>query len=306
MLNYMDTITRQIYFYKVNAQNAPFTEILDEIAVLPMEDRCSGSNEDRQAFCEIKTAKGIYYGKICLWRSSDFPSVATIDELVIHPLHLDSKDGLVEVTHFVYFSEYDILAIEYNFQGPRTGSLSEHINKKLNNIGVKNPRFVVFDPLFDLDTLQQLSKMKEVRSMSMMIPKQHIDAVRDLDSNLHDAFVAASNVGEMQEIEMVLRPVPNGRKSLFSIDSAPILINKLKNFGKKHHFGEVFDNFKIKALDSTTGKFREFDMLKDKCVSEVRTVKQNSGRAVESEDIFEKIVHAYTEKQSELERIAKY
>jgi len=116
---------------------------------------------------------------------------------VIHPLHLDSKDGLVEVTHFVYFPEYEVLAVEYNYQGPRAGSLSEHINNKLNNVGASaaKARFVVFDPLVDPDTLKQLGKMKEVRVMSMMIPRKHIDAVLDLDKNLHAAFEAAANVG---------------------------------------------------------------------------------------------------------------
>jgi hypothetical protein len=304
----MDTITRQIYFFKARAQNASFGDILTELSSLPLEDKCSGDGDNRKVFCEVEEQKGIYLGKICLWRSNDFPSIATIDELVIHPLHLGSKDGLVEVTHFVYFPEYEVLAVEYNYQGPRAGSLSVHINNKLNNVGAsaEKARFVVFDPLFDPDTLQQLSRMKEVRVMSMMIPRKHIDAVLDLDKNLHTAFEAAGNVGEGEEIEIVLRPVPKGRKPLYSKDGMTDFVGMMKNFAKKHHFGEVFHNFTVKALDGATGKYREFDMLRDKCISEVRTVKQNSGRAVDGADLFEKIKDAYMQKRTELERIAKY
>lgn len=302
----MDTITRQIYFFKVQAQNCTFNDILDEISSLPIEEQGTEEDPNHWLFSEIDIRKGVYYGKICEWRGTDFPYTATIDELQIQPLKLPKKDGLVEVTHFVYFPEYKILALEYNHQGPRVASLAKHVNSKINNIGAENPKFADFIPLFDPDTLQQLARVKEVRMISMMVPKKHIDSVIDLDPNLHNAFKSAARVGELEEVEIILRPAPRGRSPIFSKKEVGKLVGQLQDFGKKHHFGDVFDNFKIKGLDSASGKYREFDMLKDKCISEVRTVKQNSGRAVDSDDLFEGILETYTQKHDDLARIANY
>ncbi len=304
----METITRQIYFFKVHAQNSTFGEILDEVMALPVEEKCSEQGDDRKTFCDLSKKKGVYSGKVCAWRSSDFPSVASTDELNIYPLHLNVKDGLVEITHFIYFPEYDVLAIEYNYQGPRNGSLADHINNKLNNVGrpADQARFVVFEPLYDRDTLQQLDRMAEIRLVSMMVSKKHIEAIADLDHNLYVGFKSAAKVGESQEVEIILRPVPNGRKPVFSKDSLTSIVDQIKSFGKKHHINEVFDSFKMNALDTRTAKYHEFDMLKDKCVSEVKTMKQNSGRAVDSDDIFEKMTEAYIKNRDDLGRIANF
>lgn len=299
----METLTRQIYFYQAHPQNASFQEIINELGLLADDDKCSKYNDGQQAFCLLEQGKGgVIKGRLCAWRNSDFPFKSTIDDLEIVPLKLAENDGLVEITHFVYFPEKDILGLEYNYQGPRIGKLTDHINKKLNAVGVEKPRFVDFTPLFDSNTLKQLDKMGEIRAISLMVPKNHLDSIKGLDANIHGALSSAMNFGELEEVELVLRPKKNGRKPI--LKKPKEFIERLRKLATTEHLSKIFDELKIKAYDTSQNSYREFDLLKDKMVSEVSAIKLNEGKGVDSEDMFQKIELSYKTKHDDLIRVA--
>ncbi len=300
----METLTRHIYFYQANPQNASFKEIIDELVLLPDDDKYSEYSDGQRAFCLLEQENnGIIKGRLCSWRDSDFPFKSTIGNLEIEPLELAEDDGLVEITHFVYFPEKDILGLEYNYQGPRIGKLADHINKKLNAVGVEKPRFVDFTPLFDSNTLKQLDKMGEIRAISLMVPKNHLDSIKDLDANIHGALSSAMNFGELEEVELVLRPKKNGRKPI--LKKPKEFIGRLRKLATAEHLSKIFDELKIKAYDTSLNSYREFDLLKDKMVSEVSAVKLNDGKGVDSADMFQKIQLSYKAKRDDLIRVAR-
>jgi hypothetical protein len=283
--------------------NGTFVDVVKELSSLDQKDIFWERERDRKIFCTVKdTGKGVIYGSLYEWRGSDFPSVASVDDTKVHPLKLKDSEGLVIPTHFVYFPEKGIVAMEYNFYGPRIGTLAKYLNEKMENvnIGVKNPLFLYFNILFNKDALRQISRMGDITSISLMVHKNHVDSIKNLDSNLYSSLRTASSFGDLEEIELVLRPKKNGRKPILKGTERKTFLKNLKGYVGRFYPGEQFDRFNIKAWDSQTQKIQDFDLLKDKMVYEVRTTKLNNAREVDPKDMFENICAAYKKKRGDL------
>lgn|GEM_PF-6576998 len=301
IVSVMDTVTRQVYFYQTAVMNGGFKDVFTQIAALAGDEVFWEPEENKKIFCSLKdVGKEVVHGSLYEWRANDFPSVASTDDTVVRPLKLGKKEGLVTTTHFVYFPEKDILAMEYNFYGPRIGTLNKYLNEKMNNVGVKNPLFLTFTALFSKDAVRQINRMGDITSISMMVHKNHIDSIKNFDDTIFSSLKTAAAFGDLEEIELVLRPKKRGRNPILKGKERKSFLNRLKAYAKQNYPGEQFDRFNIKAWDSQTSKVTEFDLLKDKMVYEVRTTKLNSARGVDPEDMFKNIKSAYKKKHSDL------
>ncbi len=286
----MDTVKRQVYFYQIAVMNGGFNDVLLQIQALVKDDIFWEPEENKKIFCTlIDKGKGVVYGSLHEWRANDFPSVASTDDTVVRPLKLGKKEGLVTTTHFVYFPEKEIIAMEYNFYGPRIGTLNKYLNEKMDNVGVKNPLFLTFTALFSKDAVRQINRMGDITSISLMVRKNHIDSIKNFDDTIFSSLKTAAGFGDLEEIELVLRPKKRGRNPILKGKERKSFLSRLKGYAQKNYPGEEFDRFNIKAWDSQTGKVTEFDLLKDKMVYEVRTTKLNSARSVDPEDMFKNI-----------------
>lgn len=298
----MDTVKRQVYFYQTAVMNGGFKEVFSQIQGLNKNDVFWDSEDNKKIWCSLHDSggKGVVNGSLYEWRANDFPSVASTDDTVVRPLKLGKKEGLVTTTHFIYFPEKEILAMEYNFYGPRIGTLNKYLNEKMDNIGVKNPLFLTFTALFNKDAVRQINRMGDITSISIMVQKNHINSVNNFDKTIFASLKAAADFGDLEEIELVLRPKKRGRTAILKGDERKSFLKRLKGYAQKNYPGDQFDRFNIKAWDVQTGKITDFDLLKDKMVYEVRTTKLNSARGVDPDDMFKNIKAAYKKKRSDL------
>jgi hypothetical protein len=297
----MDTIKRQVYFFQTAVMNGGFVDVLSQVQSLNGDAVFWEPESNKKIFCNMKdVGKGVVHGSLHEWRANDFPSVASTDDTVVRPLKLGKKEGLVTTTHFIYFPEKEILAMEYNFYGPRIGTLNKYINEKIDNVGVKNPLFLTFTALFNKDAVRQINRMGDITSVSIMVHKNHIQSIKNIDKTIFASLSAASGFGDLEEIELVLRPKKRGRSAILKGDERKSFLKRLKDYAQQNYPGNQFDRLNIKAWDSQTGKITEFDLLKDKMVYEVQTTKLNNARGVDPEDMFKNIQAAYKKKRADL------
>lgn len=193
----MRVIEKKIHFLKVDSGDVPFEQVLAEIDQLPDGQHYYTIDEYGGGVClkELLQQNDIYKGVMSKVRMDELPSVATTGRRDTQALMIAENQGLAESTHFVYFSQSKLLAIEYNHHGPRHTTLRAYAISKYNAVHGE-PLPLVFEPILDERTLNLLADGNEVRLLSVAVPKVYLGSLANEDADIYEAFEKASHFAE--------------------------------------------------------------------------------------------------------------
>ena len=210
------------------------------------------------------------------------------------PLTIPPDAGLYEPMHFMIFPN-NVVGFEYNFYGPRPGSLKYYLPKKVSNLVDE----VELIPLMRRDVHELLSRIGEVRVFRLKIHRDMGELLRELDDNLPDAIGAAKRASDAEYIEIVFRSQKYSRHGI----NIPFL-NRLASWLSRSDVRAAVDTLKIRARDEITESIEEFDLLQEYLLSVKQVVKQDEiHRSVNTNAMYTAIQEAYTELRSEINRI---
>ena len=300
------TLERTIHFYRADigtdASGSPLpfdpAPALSVIEALPYT-----SNDDgRYLFDEEGNALSlrrhsavnpttVIFGRV---RRNGLPQVeqsGTITDLTLGP-----DSGLWEVIHVLFFAN-NIVGAEYNHFAPRPSSLAGYIHKKSNETA---PR-PVFRPLLRLDAASQLARLREIRLMKFDILPTYIEAVRQSDQSLAEAFDANANVlGGAQTLHLTLEPDTQRRTNSLNRLLAP-LRELIGDTSKR----EGITCLQVRGRCEDSGKVETIDLLKDHLIMRKGIVRMNPrSRALDTDSAIQAIREAYDELRPELEAAA--
>jgi len=293
-----DTIIRKIHFYHIVPKRRE--RIIDPRLI------CNGVNnlEFNENGRYLSFGEGhllsIYFdsltypikGKLGTIRKKGLPLIEQRGHT--NPLTIPSDAGLFEPMHFVLFDN-NVVGFEFNFYGPRPGSLKTYLENKAEN----QIDDVELFPLMRSDVQDLISRIGEVRVFRFKAHRDIKQYLRDLDDNLFDAFDAIQRMGDAQQIEVVLRPESHSRESI-NVN----FLNRLYSWITRQETRALTETLKITAFDLVTCRNREFDLLQEYIRSSKQVIKQDDyHRSVNSNAMYDAIIQSYQEVRGEIDEI---
>lgn len=288
-------LDRKIYFYRLyvgqNAAGAPLPcdvpGLLTHIKSLEFDtgDRYLGDENGEDIACWVDGPQKIRFGKI---KRTNLPQ--TEHQGKIDNLHIPSDHGLIEFVHVEFFSE-NVVGIEFNYDGPRVGLISQYLNEKCKHLLPKN---LEFQSLLQQDALKKLESV-EISRFQLKIRDSFIPSLKGIDDNLAAAFGASIALGQAREVTLVLSRA----------HYAGSLGDKLRNTLKRLLAFEDTQNgvlySQIKGSNKVTGESTTIDLLNEKLVAVKRISRENtSDNSLKRELVYGAIREAYTELKDQI------
>jgi len=293
-----ETIERKIYFYKIemknNGQIIQPEPIFSAINQMPFDEngrylKLSNGNILSMYVDSATLPLKVRIGTI---RKKGLPMMEIHRQT--SPLTIPPDAGLYEPTHFIVFPN-NIVGFEYNFYGPRPGSLKIY----LSNIASHLVDEIELIPLMRRDIHELLSRVGEVKWFSMRVHRDMDQYLRELDDNLPDALSALKQTSDAEYIEIVLRSKRWSRGSIIIHFN-----NRLASWLSRLDVRAGVDAIKIRARDEITNRIEEFDLMQEYLLSIKQVVKQDDiHRSVSTNAMYASIQEAYRELRSEINRI---
>jgi hypothetical protein len=156
--------------------------------------------------------------RFCQIRRTGLPQQELAGNVSDLPIAADA--GLLEPVHVVFFAD-NIVGADFNFYGPRLSRLGYFLRLKSGN----TIPLASFHPLLRNDVAEQLDHLTELRLFDLKVKASYIKTVRSADASLGDAFAANAKVldGDVEELEIVLRPSRDSRHSAYSDANQPAI-----------------------------------------------------------------------------------
>jgi hypothetical protein len=146
----------------------------------------------------------------------------------------------------------------------------------------------------------QLDRLDGLRLFSLRVRRSDVEALAAADESLHDAFEAATGLGDAAEIEVTARVAAHSRGSLSRAYTD--LTRKLVQFPGITH---VAKTFRVVGIDHDTHRATEVNLLQDALVSRQRVVRLGpEDRAVRAGSAYAAIDAAFTQLEPLLRRAA--
>jgi len=298
----MITIDRKIHFFQISAKptnglNLSSAELLqhafEHINDLEFNSGESGRylkiDGTKSQSIVVNSNNGSIKAKIGTRRTGGLPSIENKGEE--KPLDLKEDDSLFEPSHFIIF-ENGILGMEYNFFGPRAGSVRKYLIELVQNIS-----HVYLKELYKDDASGVIASLSEIYKMEITAYADGIDRFGQLDKSLQDCFRACKKTSEgMEKISIELWS--DARNELGMNISFK---DKLANWLRVKENRDVVQNFKVQGVEFDTENASYFDLLEDKFVSKKTLLKQDSShKTVKSSSAYASIQEAYDELKDDL------
>lgn len=293
-----ETIERKIYFYKVEMKKKG--GLVQPKPIFLAINQMSFDENGRYFQLDDGNFLSMYVDSINLplkarigtIRKKELPMIERQGQTI--PLNIPPDAGLYEPMHFMVFQN-NVVGFEYNFYGPRPGSLKFYLPNKVPSLVDE----IELIPLMRRDVHELLSRVGEIKRFNLRVHRDMELYLKELDDNLPDALAALKKTSDAEYIEIVLRSKRWSRRGI----KIPFL-SHLPSWLSRSDVREGIDALKIRARDEITNSIEEFDLLQEYLLSIKRVVKQDDiHRSVSTNSMYASIQDAYTELKSEINRI---
>lgn len=212
--------------------------------------------------------------RLVLSRKDAIPYVEENGKLESLTKYLKINQNIAEITHGVYFKEYSVFEIEYNFNGARSTAVGQYLEEKSNIID-----HMSLVSILQMDTYLNLNKNKEYSLFDIAIKNNSILHNKLMKNT--SIFRASDNYEEVEIFEVVLKK-RKLKKHDYKGFALPISYDLLEDILKNNR--EDITKFKVSQDEIS----KPIDLLADKFVNHVKLVKNNN-RVVDSESMYENI-----------------
>jgi hypothetical protein len=301
------TLERKIHFYRadigVDGGGRPLVfdpaPALTAINALPFVDEPTGRylvDDAGNAVCIWPGAQTASRSlRFCQIRRTGLPQLERAGQ--VSDLDIAADAGLLEPVHVMFFAD-NIVGADFNFYGPRLSRLGYYLRVKSDNA----VPIAKFHPLLRLDVAEQLDHLTEIRLFDLRVKGSYVEAVREADASLGDAFAANARVldGDIEELEVILRPSVDARRGALQRLLAP-----LKALVRARELREYASRFQVRGKHDETGKVELIDLLRDQLIARKQILRLGErSRAIDANSAFEAIRAAHHELRDDLHQAA--
>jgi hypothetical protein len=229
-------------------------------------------------------------------RRSGLPHIEETGNL--SPLDIAENQGIAEPIHVVLFNETilgvpsTIAGSEFNFYGPRISRLAFYLSRRAPT----GTRRVTFRPLLRNDTREILGRLSDIRLFRLRINRAYVDEIQATNESLGGAFAAASDVGQAEDLEVVLRPRRHSRGRI-----AEGMLGVARRLAGRDDLREGAINFEVRGFNAETEHVELVDILSDRLIATRRILREGTrSRALDRWATYAAIEDGYTEMRNDL------
>lgn len=298
------TITRKVFFYRVNAgvetdtgepKTVNFGPAIQHLEKQPFtpEGRYLTSDDGKQLCCWPDSLQLPYRIRLANIRRNQHPPVE--NEGMFSPLVLGSGRGLAEITHMVLFPG-GVCGAEFNFYGPRASQLSYYFAIKLKDLC---PGFRLAS-LVRPDLEARLAALNDIRLFDLKVRASFASILAQADEDLGAALNAnIKAVSARPEDEFELKFVRRKNKKLLAQSVPQTLIAGVRKLARRSDLKEQVSIFKVAGAGGTDNRL--VDILHEQFTAEkaIQPSTNESG-GVDSDSMYAAIEEAYAEIQGQL------
>lgn len=228
-------------------------------------------------------------------KRKDFPLVE--GQGVRETLQMQAGKGLAEIIN-VRFLPNNIVGIDFNNAGPRLWKLVWLLKAKFPG----KYDNLQFDPLFDKDIQERLTKLEAVNLVSLQIDRATFSRLAVQGDTYFDAARRVFDYGGAGILTITMKmEKPQEHLKVSAIQS---MLKKL--FKNPEILGEEV-RASVRGIDTETNRSVTLDLINQRIIGEYRILKANeNSRAVDSNDAFRVIEEAYENLRHRVPTIRMY
>ena len=286
-------VTRKVHFYRVGPKtptHAPLDvrAILEEVQVATADGDIYVPHGEHQLCGWIDRTAPNQQMRLAVIRRHDLPLIDRGHGL-LRALDLAEEEGIADSIHVVFFPDR-IVGAEFNFYGPRMTALATYLADKAPNCPS-----IEFRHLIRRDFDETLRRLGTIRLIDLRIRTSYVPTLNEVDASLADAIRSASELGDMHEVELILRPKARDREWHIGERARETLRRLLQ----REDVTEGVKKLRIEGDDD--GQTIVVDLLEDHVLYEREMMKvDHRTRAVSRHSAYREIHTAYTENYQEL------
>jgi hypothetical protein len=305
-----ETAERRIHYYRVDAglddDGVPLGVDLDaalrHINTLPFAEngRYLAGDGDTVSCAWVDRFDEPAALRLATIRRSGLPHIEETGTL--SPLGIAESQGIAEPIHVVLFNETilgvpsTIAGSEFNFYGPRVSRLAYYLSRR----APAGPPRVTFRPLLRNDTREVLDRLSDIRLFRLRINRAYVDEIQATDQSLGGAFAAASEVGQAEDLEVVLRPRRHSRGRI-----GEGMLGVARRLARRPDLREGAINFEVRGFNGVTEHVELVDILSDRLIATRRILRESArSRALDRWATYAAIEDGYREMRDDLIRAA--
>lgn len=290
----MKTISRNIYFYRLNAgfknSGAPISVdlpmIFEHIDQIPFDNPKRYLPFDGRNICCWVVEKNypihIILGNI---RTDTFPLLVNKGKFT--PLDIVDGSEMAENIHIVIFEDYT-LGFEYNTFGPRITSLADYINSKAHDV---NKQIITMEPLIQRDQISRLVQLKTINSFTIRVKPGIVQVDRFMDLPILKVLEACQSGSGADSIEITFKA-----SKKVGVYLSPDLLQSAVGIAKNIESDVMVEKLQLKGVNSNTLEEMSVNLLNTKFMSKKQILRLDSNcKAVDPNDAFQKIEQAYND-----------
>jgi len=211
----------------------------------------------------------------------------------ISPLSIFERQGLLEVSHVVFFAG-NVVGIELNSYGPRITRLPRYFRTKFPN---ELPA-IVFEVLLRADVQEQLMRLREINLINLRLNRSRVDLDQERDESMFGTFRALMDNLDAPVVQIMARSQPRSGRSL-----PERALDQVRGIARHPDVMSAADTFKIQGREEVGDAFEELDLLRNQLIAsrEVARV-QGRHRAIDPDAMFLAIENAHGDMAEEIAR----
>lgn len=212
--------------------------------------------------------------RIVLSRRDIIPFVEKDGKLESLTNYIDKNQNIAEITHGVYFKEYGVFGIEYNFNGARSSAIPQYFMEQSNLI-----EYMQLSNILNMDAYLKLNTKKDYSLFDITIRNNSILHNKLMERT--SIFAVKEKFDEVETYEIILRKRKT-KKNGYKGFNLPMSYGLLEEILKKDR--EDIEKFRV-SQDKIS---ENIDLLSDKFVNKVTFVKEKN-RSIDSKNMYENI-----------------
>lgn len=280
------TVKRKFFYYKARVENetTTFTDMLRKVGELGDAERAC-EHAGQQVMLEVTKEDDHFKGKVGILREDGIPTIGTRDTLTSRQIDLLENEGIQEVSHFIFLPAKSLLAFEYNHYGPRVTLLFKVVNeiydKHFTSSGAA-PSTAAFDYVAKDGAFDRIDHAGGIKAVEATITNAQL--ITTSNTGLLETVRQIGDIGQTKTIGIFLKGEKGSRSPIMTV--AELIRKFLPN---REQSLPDYDKFRVKVINSV-GTVEMVDLFEDKVVSEINIIKLGRNRALDSGDLYKKVL----------------
>lgn len=293
----MATVKRKFFYYtaRTDSESVSFADMLRKLNELD-DGAMAYEYAGQQVMIQLTPEDDHTLGRITILREDGIPSIGTRNTLASRLIDLRDDEGIQEASHFIFLPSKKLLAFEYNHYGPRVTVLfsaaNELYGQNFTGSG-ETPPTGAFDYVERDGSMDRIDGAHGIKAVEATFTTTQLTT--NSAAGLLDTVHQIGDIGQTKTVSVILKGEKGSRSSIMAVSDL------MRRFlPQREQSLPNFDRLRVKIINPT-GATELVDLFEDKVITELNVIKLGRSRAVDSNDLYTKVLADVRSKAYDME-----